>query len=88
MGVDLIIDGNYILSKLVFTLHKHNLLFGGLHKALENNITGYRKWYPFANVYLVSDSKEKSWRKKLIEEYKGTRKKDTDIDWNFVYIPY
>jgi 5'-3' exonuclease len=88
MGVDLIIDGNYILSKLVFTLHKHNLLFGGLHKALENNITGYRKWYPFANVYLVSDSKEKSWRKKLIDEYKGTRKKDTDIDWNFVYTAY
>lgn len=88
MGVDLIIDGNYILSKLVFTLHKHNLLFGGLHKALEHNITGYRKWYPFANVYLVSDSKEKSWRKKIIDEYKGTRKKDTDIDWNFVYTAY
>jgi len=88
MGVDLIIDGNFILSKLVFTLHKHNLLFGGLHKALENNITGYRKWYPFTNVFLVSDSKEKSWRKKLIDEYKGTRKKDTDIDWNFVYTAY
>ena len=88
MGVDLVIDGNYILSKLVFSLHKHNLLFGGLHKALENNITGYRKWYPFTNVYLVSDSKEKSWRKKLIEEYKGTRKKDTEIDWNFVYTAY
>jgi 5'-3' exonuclease len=88
MGVDLIIDGNFILSKLVFTLHKHNLLFGGLHKALEHNITGYRKWYPFANVFLVSDSKEKSWRKKIITEYKGTRKKDTDIDWNFVYTAY
>jgi 5'-3' exonuclease len=88
MGVDLIIDGNFILSKLVFTLHKHNLLFGGLHKALENNITGYRKWYPFANVFLVSDSKEKSWRKKIITEYKGTRKKDTEIDWNFVYTAY
>jgi 5'-3' exonuclease len=88
MGVDLIIDGNYILSKLVFTLHKHNLLFGGLYKALEHNITGYRKWYPFANVYLVSDSKEKSWRKKIIDDYKGTRKKDTDIDWNFVYTAY
>ena len=86
--VDLLIDGNYILSKLVFTLHKHNLLYGGLHKALEHNITSYRKWYPFANVYLVSDSKEKSWRKKLNDEYKGTRKKDTDIDWNFVYTAY
>lgn len=86
--VDLLIDGNYILSKLVFTLHKHNLLYGGLHKALENNITNYRKWYPFTNIYLVSDSKEKSWRKKITDDYKGTRKKDTDIDWNFVYTAY
>ena len=88
MNLDLLIDGNYILSKLVFTLHKHNLLYGGLHKALENNISGYRKWYPFTNIYLVSDSKEKSWRKKIVDDYKGTRKKDTDIDWNFVYTAY
>jgi 5'-3' exonuclease len=88
MGIDLIIDGNYILSKLVFTLHKHNLLYGGLHKALENNINTYRKWHSFTNVYLVSDSKEKSWRKGLIDTYKGTRKKDSDIDWNFVYTAY
>jgi 5'-3' exonuclease len=85
---DLIIDGNYILSRLVFTLHKNNLLFGALHKSLENTISNYRKWYPFANVYLVSDSKEKSWRKQLIKNYKGTRKKDSDIDWNFVYTAY
>jgi 5'-3' exonuclease len=73
---------------MVFSLHKHNLLYGGLHKALENNITSYRKWYPFTNIYLVSDSKEKSWRKKITDDYKGTRKKDTDIDWNFVYTAY
>lgn len=88
MRVDLIIDGNYILSKLVFTLHKHNLLFGGLHKALEVAVGNYRKWYPFTNIYLVSDSKEKSWRKEYVDNYKGTRKKDTDIDWNFVYTAY
>ena len=88
MLVDLIIDGNYILSKLVFTLHKNNLLFGALHKSLENTINNYRKWYPFANIYLVSDSKEKSWRKQLTSEYKATRKKDSDIDWNFVYTAY
>ncbi len=88
MRVDLVIDGNYILSKLVFTLHKHNLLFGGLHKALEVAINNYRKWYPFTNVYLVSDSKEKSWRKDYTENYKGKRKKDLDIDWNFVYATY
>lgn len=88
MRVDLIIDGNYILSKLVFTLHKHNLLFGGLHKALDNVISNYRKWYPFSNIYLVSDSREKSWRKDLIDNYKGKRKKDSDIDWTFVYTAY
>lgn len=88
MKVDLIIDGNYILSKLVFTLHKHNLLFGGLHKALENVISNYRKWYAFTNIYLVSDSREKSWRKDIIDNYKGKRKKDSEIDWNFVYTAY
>jgi 5'-3' exonuclease len=88
MLVDLIIDGNYILSKNTFTLHKNNLLFGALHKSLEFTINNYRKWYPFANVYLVSDSKEKSWRKQLTTSYKATRKKDSDIDWNFVYGAY
>lgn len=88
MLVDLIIDGNFILSKLVFTLHKNNLLFGALHNSLDNTIKNYRKWYPFANIYLVSDSKEKSWRKQLTSAYKATRKKDSDIDWNFVYQTY
>lgn len=88
MLVDLIIDGNYILSKLVFTLHKNNLLYGGLMRALENTVTNYRKWFPFTNIYLVSDSKEKSWRKQYTIGYKANRKKDTDIDWNFVYETY
>jgi 5'-3' exonuclease len=88
MTCDLIIDGNYILSRLVFTLHKNNLLFGALHKSLENAISNYRRWYPFSNIYLVSDSKEKSWRKNIIKEYKGHRKKDSDIDWSFVYEAY
>jgi 5'-3' exonuclease len=88
MICDLVIDGNYILSRLVFTLHKNNLLYGALHKSLENAINNYRKWYPFANVYLVSDSKEKSWRKQLTKAYKANRKKDNDIDWSFVYNAY
>jgi 5'-3' exonuclease len=88
MICDLVIDGNYILSKNTFTLHKNNLLFGALHKSLENTVNNYRKWYPFANVYLVSDSKEKSWRKQLTTNYKATRKKDSDIDWTFVYNAY
>lgn len=88
MLCDLIIDGNYVLSKLVFSLHKNNLLYGALHKALENSINNYRKQYPYSNVYLVSDSREKSWRKDVINHYKGKRKKDTGIDWDFVYTAY
>jgi len=88
MLCDLIIDGNYLLSRMVFTLHKNNLLFGGLYKSLETAVNNYRKWYPFANIYLVSDSKEKSWRKKINTDYKSNRKKDTDIDWEFVYSAY
>jgi 5'-3' exonuclease len=88
MLCDLLIDGNYLLSKMVFTLHKNNLLFGALHKSLETAVNNYRKWYPFANIYLVSDSKEKSWRKKINTNYKANRKKDNDIDWDFVYTTY
>lgn len=88
MLVDLIIDGNFLLSKNTFTLHKNNLLFGALHKSLENSVSNYKKWYPFTNVYLVSDSKEKSWRKQITNNYKATRKKDSDIDWGFVYGAY
>jgi 5'-3' exonuclease len=83
-----IIDGNYILSKLVFTLHKNNLLYGALEQALENSVLNYKKIYPFSDFYLVSDSKEKSWRKELLTEYKTTRKRDSDIDWKFVYSTY
>lgn len=88
MVCDLILDGNFILNKLVFTLHKNNLLFGALAKSLEVSVLNYRKLYPFANVYLVSDSKEKSWRKKFHKQYKTNRKKDSDIDWEFVFNVY
>jgi 5'-3' exonuclease len=88
MTLNLIIDGNYILSRLVFSLHKNNLLYGALYSALENTISNYRKLYPFSNIYIVSDSKQKSWRKSLNKNYKSTRKKDSDIDWNFVYETY
>lgn len=88
MLLNIIIDGNYILSRLVFTLHKNNLLYGALYNALENTISNYKKWYPFTNVYIVSDSKEKSWRKSINPKYKSHRKKDSEIDWQFVYKTY
>jgi 5'-3' exonuclease len=64
MLLNCIIDGNYILSRLVFTLHKNNLLYGALTQSLENTVTNYKKLYPFTNVYLVSDSKEKTFKEK------------------------
>jgi 5'-3' exonuclease len=88
MLLNCIIDGNYILSRLVFTLHKNNLLYGALYQSLENTVLNYRKIYPFHNVFIVSDSKEKSWRKSLNNNYKSNRKKDSDIDWGFVYSTY
>ena len=88
MLLNLILDGNYLLSKLVFTLHKNNLLYGALEQALEKSIENYKKMYPFHRIYLVSDSKQLSWRKKLNKKYKSTRKKDSDIDWKFVYDTY
>lgn len=88
MICNLIIDGNYLLNKNVFTLHKNNLLFGALYQSLENSIQNYRRWYPFAKIYLVSDSKEKSWRKKLNANYKSTRKKNDEINWEFVHQTY
>jgi 5'-3' exonuclease len=88
MILNLIIDGNYILSRLVYTLDKNNLLYGALYNSLINSISNYKKIYPFSNVYLVSDSKEKSWRKDKMGEYKSKRKKDSNIDWKFVYGTY
>lgn len=88
MLLNCIIDGNYILSRLVFTLHKNNLLYGSLYQGLERTMDNYRKIYPFSNIYIVSDSKEKSWRKSLHTNYKTNRKRDSDIDWTFVYDTY
>ena len=85
---NLIVDLNYILMRSVFTLQKSNVLYGNLHRALETSVTNYRKWFPFNRVYLVSDSKEKSWRKSIYEQYKGNRKRDGEIDWEFVYSTY
>jgi len=88
MNTNLIIDGNYILYKNMFSLIKDNLLYGALYRSLEQSIDQYRTMYPFSNVYFVSDSREKSWRKDSYPEYKENRKKDESIDWDFIYDTY
>ena len=73
---NLIVDLNYVLMRVVFSLNKSNILYGNLTRALETAVLSYKQWFPFQNVYLVSDSKDKSWRKSIYSKYKENRKKD------------
>jgi 5'-3' exonuclease len=87
MKFNLIIDGNYILNKNVFALHRINELYGSLELSMHNSLKSFTSWYGFTNVYLVSDSGE-SWRKKLYTDYKASRSKNDAIDWDFVFEAY
>jgi len=85
--VNLIIDGSYLLYKNVFILKKLRSLHD-LEDLLERDLITLSKSFMFDNVYFASDSPEKNWRKIIYPEYKGKRKKDSDIDWEFVYKTY
>lgn len=84
----LILDGNYLLHKNVRTLHKHNTLYGDLYKSLTMNVEKYKNLHKFDKIFIVSDSKKKSWRLQESSIYKGTREQDNTIDWKFVYQTY
>lgn len=88
MQCNLIIDGNYILNKNVFVLDKIGKLYGELYKSLEVSTNKYKKLYNFNKIFFVSDLKEKSWRKDMMTDYKQQRKRDVDIDWEWVYQCY
>ena len=82
--LSLICDGNYLLYRAVFILHKLKTLYGDLETLLLNDYNNITNAYPFNVIYFVSDSK-KSWRKTVYPEYKGKRKKEEKIDWEFVF---
>jgi 5'-3' exonuclease len=82
--LNLVIDGNYLLYRAVFILHKLRTLYGDLETLLLNDYTNISNSYSFNAIYFISDSKV-SWRKKLYTEYKGKRKKQEQIDWDFVF---
>jgi 5'-3' exonuclease len=84
----LIVDGNYLLSKTTFSLNKNNYLYLYLEASLNKSIDGYMSWHNFDRIFIVSDSREKSWRLRLDKKYKGTRKKDDKINWDFVHETY
>ena len=80
----LILDGNYVLYRSVFILHRLRTLYGDLETLLLNDYNNLTNAYPFNVIYFISDSK-KSWRKAYYPEYKGKRKKEEKIDWDFVF---
>jgi 5'-3' exonuclease len=80
----LLIDANYMMYRSVFILQKLKTLYGDLETLLLNDYNNITNAYPFHMIHVVSDSKT-NWRKKIYPEYKGKRKKDSDIDWEFVF---
>ena len=87
MEINIVIDGNYILMKNIFALKKMNELYGNLEVSLHASLKKFMVLYPFANVFLVSDSGT-SWRKNIYPEYKANRTKSDEIDWDFVFQAY
>lgn len=88
MKTALIIDGNYLLSKDTFILHYMKSLYVDLENLLRKDVEKLMKFYPFDKIYFVADSKGDYWRKDIYNGYKGDRKKDDKIDWNWVYEKY
>ena len=84
ISMNLVLDGNYVLYRSVFILQKLKTLYGDLETLLLSDYNKISNAYPFHLIYFVSDSK-RSWRKDIYPEYKGKRKKDLDIDWEFVF---
>lgn len=84
----LIIDGNYILNRNVFSLNSAGVLFGSLQDSLEQSLIAIKKMYTFSDIYFVSDSAI-NWRKEIYQDYKvKNKKKDENIDWDFVKAAY
>jgi 5'-3' exonuclease len=52
---------------------------------LINDLDKITKTFSYDNIYFCSDSKGGNWRKSIYKDYKGNRKKDESIDWDFVY---
>jgi 5'-3' exonuclease len=88
MAKNLIIDGNYIMHKNIFTLIKMNSLYGDFFRLMNNNISKYAQMFNYDRVIIVSDSRRKSWRKRMLDKYKEHRTRDEDIDWQWIYKSY
>lgn len=85
--ISILIDGNYLLQKNLSSLWKNKILYSELYNVLEKDFGTVVHLFNFQKVYFISDSRS-NWRKDIYPDYKGTRKKDDDIDWKFVYQEY
>lgn len=101
--LSLIIDGNYLLNKVIRLLYAERSLYNPadpdmipketpfiameLELALYNIVQKMKRLAMWSNVYIVADAPG-NWRKKKFPEYKAKRKKDDSIDWDIVYECY
>lgn len=88
MKTALLIDGNYLLNKDVFTLFNLKSLHQDLYTLLKMDVEKLIKMYPFDKIYFISDSKAGYWRRQFYSEYKTGRVYDDKIDWEWVYNEY
>lgn len=84
INLNLILDGNFLLNKNISSLWKNKILYSELYNILEKDFNVLTRLFNFRRTFFISDSTG-NWRKDFYPEYKGTRKKDNDIDWTFVY---
>jgi 5'-3' exonuclease len=87
MKCNLVVDTNFLLNRNAFALDKEKTLYGDLLKSLITTIELYERQYHYKNVFIVCDAKT-SWRKMIYADYKGTRKKDENMDWEFIFNTY
>jgi len=84
INLNLILDGNFLLNKNISSLWKNKILYSELYNILERDFHILTHLFNFRRTFFISDSTN-NWRKDFYPEYKGTRKKDEDIDWKFIY---
>jgi len=87
LKINLVIDGNYTLYRSVFILNKIKTLYGDLETLLLRDYNNISNVFQYDMIYFISDSKQ-NWRKTFYPEYKDGRKKDSEIDWKFVFETY
>lgn len=86
MRVNLVFDGNFLFHRLAFVLNRSNQL-QYLGSAMAETVRKWSDLVPRGSTFFASDSK-KHWRRRLHADYKSTRKRDSDLDWELAFDQY